>query len=104
MDSAGLAAARQLKLNLRKGVTWHTGREFTSADVKWNLERIKDKKVANGQWFNYAPWFQTIDMPDKNTVVLHMDPPRPAAFDLFEQLNMVDPETMNGPDPASQAG
>src|SRR5262245_36182689 len=26
---------KQLKLNLRKGVQFHTGREFTSDDVKW---------------------------------------------------------------------
>ena len=52
---------KQLKLSLRKGVTWHSGRDFTSADVKWNLQRIGDKKVANGQWYLFAAWFQAID-------------------------------------------
>jgi peptide/nickel transport system substrate-binding protein len=59
--------------------------------------------VANGQWFNFAAWFQSIDTPDKNTVVLHMDPARPAALDLFEQLNMVDSESLSGPDAAKTA-
>jgi peptide/nickel transport system substrate-binding protein len=89
---------KQLKLNLRKGVTWHSGRDFTSDDLKWSLQRISDKKVANAQWYLFAAWFQAIDTPDKNTVILHMDPPRPAALDLFEQLNMVDSESLSGPD------
>jgi peptide/nickel transport system substrate-binding protein len=94
---------KQLKLNLRKGVTWHSGREFTSADVKWNLQRIADKKVANAQWYLFSTWFQAIDTPDKNTVILRMDPARPAALDLLEQLNMVDSESMTGPDAAKTA-
>jgi peptide/nickel transport system substrate-binding protein len=93
----------QLKLNLRKGATWHSGRDFTSDDVKWSLQRISDKKVANAQWYLFAAWFQAIDTPDKNTVILHMDPPRPAVLDLFEQLNMVDSESLSGPDAAKVA-
>ena len=38
---------RQIKLNLRKGVQWHTGREFTSDDVKYNLLRVRDPKSAS---------------------------------------------------------
>jgi peptide/nickel transport system substrate-binding protein len=94
---------KQLKLNLRKGATWHSGRDFTSDDVKWSLQRISDKKVANAQWYLFASWFQAIDTPDKNTVILHMDPPRPAVLDLFEQLNMVDSESLSGPDAAKVA-
>jgi peptide/nickel transport system substrate-binding protein len=95
--------AKQLKLNLRKGVTWHSGREFTSEDVKWNVQRISDRKIANGQWYNFAAWFQSIDTPDKNTVILHMDPARPTALDLFEQLNIVDSVSMSGPDAIKSA-
>lgn len=94
---------KQLKLNLRKGATWHSGRDFTSEDVKWSLQRISDKKVANAQWYLFSSWFQSIDTPDKNTVILHMDPPRPAVLDLFEQLNMVDSESLSGPDAAKVA-
>jgi peptide/nickel transport system substrate-binding protein len=93
----------QLKMNLRKGATWHSGRDFTSDDVKWSLQRISDKKVANAQWYLFSAWFQSIDTPDKNTVILHMDPPRPAVLDLLEQLNMVDSESLSGPDAAKVA-
>jgi peptide/nickel transport system substrate-binding protein len=94
---------KQLKLNLRKNATWHSGRDFTSDDVKWNVQRISDKKVANAQWYLFASWFEQIDTPDKNTVILHMDPARPAALDLFEQLNMVDSVSVSGPDATKSA-
>ena len=37
---------KRAKLNLRKGVQFHSGRDFTSDDVKWNLMRIADPKPA----------------------------------------------------------
>src|SRR5262249_9669569 len=44
---------RQLRLQLRQGVQFHTGRPFTSDDAKFNLERLRD--AADGsQWLNYA--------------------------------------------------
>src|ERR1700736_5407951 len=36
---------REVKLNLRKGVQWHSGREFTSDDVKYNFLRVRDPKL-----------------------------------------------------------
>src|SRR5262249_2449718 len=35
---------KRLKLNLRKGVQWHTGRELSADDVKYNLLRGRDPK------------------------------------------------------------
>ena len=33
---------KQIKLNLRKGVMFHNGREFTSDDVAYNVQRTAD--------------------------------------------------------------
>jgi len=95
--------ATQLTFNLRPNVTWHTGRPFTAADVKWSLERIADPKVAGGQWLRFSKWFQRISTPDDHTVVLQLDAPRPTALDLFDQLNMVDQDTLNGPNASTTA-
>ena len=89
---------KQIKFNLRKGVQWHTGREFTSEDVKWNLLRVRDPKSPSVGFRNQSNWFTSIETPDKNTIVLRSEQPRPALFDLFEYLNMIDPVTMEGPD------
>ena len=95
--------ATQLQFNLRPGVKWHDGRDFTSADVKWSLERIADPKVAGGQWQRFSKWFTAIDAPDDHTVVLHLDAPRPTALDLFDQLNMVNQAAIAATNAASTA-
>ena len=40
--------ARSIKLNLRKNVQFHSGREMTSDDVIYNLNRILDFKLTAG--------------------------------------------------------
>lgn len=90
--------AKTLEFKLRKGVHFHTGREFTSADVKYNLERVRKPNVASGQFKGFSSWWTTIDTPDDYTVVLKSEVSRPGAFDLFEYLNMGDKETLEGPD------
>ncbi len=34
-------------LKLRRGIKWHSGRDFTAGDVIWNLRRVLDPKVAS---------------------------------------------------------
>jgi len=93
----------QVKFNLRSGVQFHTGRELTSDDVKWNVLRARDPKVASGSYVTWSNWFTTIDTPDKNTIVLKSDASRPSMFDFFEWLNILDPVTMQGPDAQSRS-
>jgi peptide/nickel transport system substrate-binding protein len=93
---------KQVKLNLRKGVQWHTGRDFTSEDVKYNLQRGRDPKVGSGTYVNQAKWFDTFETPDKYTLVMHSDVSRPAMFDYFNALNMIDPVTAEGPNAKTQ--
>jgi peptide/nickel transport system substrate-binding protein len=93
----------QIKLNLRKGVQWHTGREFTSDDVQWNFVRVQDPKAGFGDFSAQAGWFTDIQTPDKYTIVLKSDQPRPSMFDFFQQFNMVDRTIMEGPDAKTKA-
>jgi peptide/nickel transport system substrate-binding protein len=94
---------RQITFKLRPGVQWHSGRELTSDDIKWNLLRVRDPKVASGAYVNWSNWFTGIDLPDKRTIVLRSDLSRPTMFDFFEWLNIVDPVTMEGPDAKTTA-
>jgi peptide/nickel transport system substrate-binding protein len=87
----------QIKLNLRKGVQWHSGREFTSDDVKYNLLRVRDAQLQIPTLRNQSNWFTSIETPDKYTIVLKSDLPRPSIFDFFEYFNQVDQVTMEGP-------
>ncbi len=95
--------AKQLKLSLRKGVQFNTGRELTSDDVNYTLNRIRDPKIGVGQFAVQSSWFSSIETPDKYTVVLSSEQPRLAAFDFFEYLNIVDKNTLEGPDAKTKA-
>src|SRR5258708_18397650 len=90
---------KRIKLNLRKGVTFHDGREFTSDDVKWNFLRVRDPKVGAGAFVNQSNWFSSFETPDKYTIILNSDQPRPLVFDFFERLNIPDKTLMSCPDP-----
>jgi peptide/nickel transport system substrate-binding protein len=90
---------KQLKFNLRRGVQFHDGRELTSDDVKYSIERPKDLKTQRitGLYANWASWWTDVTTPDKYTVVLRSDVPRPGMLDLFNLINMVDRNTTESP-------
>ncbi|MBV9596893.1 MAG: ABC transporter substrate-binding protein [Chloroflexi bacterium] len=93
----------QVKLNLRNGVQFHSGREFTSDDVKYNLMHVRDPKVGSGSLVAFSNWW-TIETPDKYTVELKSDSPRPLLWDYLEYLNIADSQVLDGPDSKTKVG
>jgi peptide/nickel transport system substrate-binding protein len=84
---------KQVTVNLRKGVMYHSGREFTSDDVVWNLKRALDPKITVGiitGFFGQDPQFTA---KDKYTVVMQTSQPWPTVFDMFHVVNMLDKDT-----------
>src|SRR5260370_29524470 len=63
-----------LTLNLRKGVKFHGGQDFTSADVKYTLTRILDAKTKALVSSNFVN-VKSVDTPDDNTVVVTLSQP-----------------------------
>lgn len=62
-----------ISFNLRKGVKWHDGKPFSSADVKWSLENVwKTIHPRNKAIFENV---SRIDTPDDVTVTLHLSKP-----------------------------
>src|SRR6266568_2733868 len=94
---------KQIKLNLKRGVQFHSGREFTSDDVKYNLLHARDPKVGGGSLLAFSNWW-TIDTPDKYSIVLRSDAPRPSLWDGLELLNIADREVIEGPDATRKVG
>jgi peptide/nickel transport system substrate-binding protein len=82
----------ELTLKLQQGVMYHTGREFTSDDVQFNLQRVQDPKVAS-QLAGQAKTITNVTLPDKYTAVLRFAQPNPAIFNVFDLLAIVDKET-----------
>jgi peptide/nickel transport system substrate-binding protein len=86
------------KLELRKGVQYHDGREMTSEDVRYSLLRPRDPVVGNGVLNGISNWFTRIDTPGKYTVEITTDVPRPGFFDGLEIFNICDRSNVEGPD------
>jgi peptide/nickel transport system substrate-binding protein len=96
--------AKQIQLNLRHGVQFHSGRELTSDDVAYTFARIRDDpKAGTGQFALQGQWFTSYETPDKYTIILKSDQPRPTMFDLLAYLPIVDRMTLESPDAASKS-
>lgn len=60
----------KVSYKLRPGVTWHDGKPFTSADVKYTWEAVKDEKfIAESK--DGSSEVESIDTPDDLTVVVN---------------------------------
>jgi peptide/nickel transport system substrate-binding protein len=85
--------SRTLKLNLRKGVQFQSGREMTSDDVKWEIERSNDPKISAGVLRAFRLLLTSVETPDKYTVIIKSDQPWPAIADYIHVMNILDPQT-----------
>ncbi|WP_371599905.1 ABC transporter substrate-binding protein [Streptomyces sp. NBC_00564] len=85
---------RSITLKLREGVTFHSGRAFTSADVAFAIENLKKDTTAS-QLKHVALAIEKIDETDAHTITLHLAHPVSNLFDLFEILLIVDKESID---------
>ena len=58
-----------LTFHLHEGMKWHDGEPFTSADVKWTLDTMKEQKWTKS---DSVASVTSIECPDDNTVVLNL--------------------------------
>lgn len=66
---------RTVTFHLRKNVTWHDGKPFTSADVKFTLEKVLSRMNPQGQAI-FAN-LQEVATPDEHTAVVRLSSPAP---------------------------
>ncbi|MEI6385794.1 MAG: ABC transporter substrate-binding protein [Spirochaetota bacterium] len=73
--------------HLRTGVKFHNGRELTSDDVQYTLNRVLDTKTASpGR--SYITVIKSIDIVDKYTVRLNLTSPLPSLLDGLSSNNL----------------
>src|SRR5260370_876523 len=77
---------RSVTWKLKKGVTWHDGKPFTSADVVFNWEFVKDPKTAARTIGSYTD-IDKIDVLDSHTVRLVFKKPVPFWANAFCGVN-----------------
>ena len=74
--------------NLRPGVTFHSGREVTSEDVKFSLERLIDPATASPSASDLAA-VSTIEAPDPATVVITLSAPEAALLSNLANISCI---------------
>ncbi|HTE56643.1 MAG TPA: ABC transporter substrate-binding protein [Kofleriaceae bacterium] len=65
---------RQITFKLRKGVKWHDGKPFTSKDVAFTYQSIRDTQ-SQTLWKPYFAAVSKLDTPDEQTVVVTYSKP-----------------------------
>ena len=74
---------RNLVFFLRRNVKWHDGQPFTSKDVKFTFDMLREAPDAAGK-LRINPrkdWYvnvQNVEAPDPYTVIFHLKRPQPA--------------------------
>ncbi|MFJ8604330.1 ABC transporter substrate-binding protein [Streptomyces shenzhenensis] len=83
------AKARTWTFRLRKGVTFHDGRAFTSADAAYTLRHILDKATASPQAAVLAPLLDpgALRTPDAHTLVVPLKTPNAEFPSLLTHYN-----------------
>jgi peptide/nickel transport system substrate-binding protein len=78
---------KTLTLNLRQGVKFQDGKTFSSADVKSSLDRLRDPATAAVAASALAS-VASVDAPDANTVVLHLNAADAGLLGGFATVNL----------------
>jgi peptide/nickel transport system substrate-binding protein len=67
------AAGDAYTFHLRRGVTWHDGQPFSSADAVYSLRRILDPEMRSPRCGSLLrPLVQSVEAPDDYTIVVHL--------------------------------
>jgi peptide/nickel transport system substrate-binding protein len=95
---------KTITFHLHKGVKWHDGAPFSSADVKYTIERIMNP--PNGMVSPRGPVFnaliERVEAPDPDTVVVHGKGPSGLLLPLFANgWNVIIPKHIVEKDPVN---
>ena len=76
---------KSITFHLHQGVKWHDGAPFSSADVKYTIERIMTppKGVVSPRGPVFQAVIDRVEAPDPHTVVVHGKGPTTLLLDLF---------------------
>jgi peptide/nickel transport system substrate-binding protein len=83
---------KTVTFKLREDVKYHSGRPFTSEDMKFSMEYATGSELSLQR-----PIYQTIksmETPDKYTFVMKFDSPNAGVFDLIDCTHAVDKESV----------
>ena len=75
------SAYTQITVKLRQGIEWADGQPFTTADVKYTLEMLRDNSPTLQYSSTYHESLQQVEVVDQLTAILHLTKPLPRFFE-----------------------
>jgi peptide/nickel transport system substrate-binding protein len=75
---------KSITFTLRRGVKWHDGHQFTSADVKFSLLEVWKKYHPRGR-ITFAA-VQDVETPDPYTAILRLSQPSPVIMSALNSM------------------
>src|SRR5215475_9472271 len=97
-------SGQTVTFHLHKGVTWHDGTPFSSADVQYTIERIMHppKGMVSPRGPVFAAIIERVEAPDPDTVVIHGKGPSGLLLPLFANgWNVIIPKHIAEKDPVN---
>ena len=80
------AAADELRVTVRPGLTWHDGKPLTARDVAFTVETLQDPKTLSTE-AGRVDWVQSVSVVNDREVVFKLKRPDPQAIEkLFLSL------------------
>ena len=95
---------KTITFHLHKGVKWHDGAPFSSADVQYTIERIMNppKGMVSPRGPVFAALIERVETPDPDTVVIHGKGPSGMLLPLFANgWNVIIPKHIAEKDPVN---
>src|SRR5215813_8375115 len=95
---------KTIAFHLHKGVKWHDGTPFSSADVKYTIERIMNppKGMVSPRGPVFAAIIERVEAPDPDTVVIYGKGPSGLLLPLFANgWNVIIPKHIAEKDPVN---
>src|SRR5881628_1013973 len=95
---------KTITFHLHKGVKWHDGTPFSSADVQYTVERIMHppKGMVSPRGPVFAAIIERVETPDPDTVVIHGKGPSGLLLPLFANgWNVIIPKHIAEKDPVN---
>ena len=88
-----LEGGKRIHMKLRKGVTFHSGREFTADDVVFTLKYTQDPEVA-ANIMAQAQIIKEAKADGKYDIDFRLDKPYSAIMEMFDNFFIVDRESI----------
>lgn len=80
-----------LDVVLRKGVTFHDGKDFSAEDVKYTLDFVRQPD-SGMQFHSITDWIKDIQILDPYHLIIHANAPTPAALEFLSGTTPIYPK------------